>query len=91
MPISIKVSLVDFEEAKTKGYVDGLYKGKKGMHTYVELGYELEYIPKHTDDRSTQFKRFRNCNLYFASKKEDIQNGSYEAELLNQPEVIIYC
>ena len=88
-PIPIKVSLLDFKKAR-EGYVDGLYRGKKGIYTYVELGHQVYYTPRYTDDKNTQFKRFRNCNLYLTSRKEDIKEGKYQVHLLNR-DVIIYC
>lgn len=90
MVLRIKVSRLDFQDACTDGWVDGLLQGKQGMYIYAELGKEQDYIPSAKDDPKTSYKLFQNCAVYLSKSQEQLEIGDYEANFPNVT-VIIYC
>jgi hypothetical protein len=90
MNIRIQVTRDEFALAESNGWVDGLYQGKQGIYVYVELGQEEEYIPRSSDDLRTEYRAFRNCNIFFAASREQLDAADFSGEKLNVT-VIIYC
>ena len=90
MALRIKVKREDFDLVSSDSGVDGLLQGKKGLHVYVGLGIEQEYIPSPSDDQRTEYRLFRGCDVFYAKSQERLEAENYEAGEYNVT-VILYC
>jgi len=89
-PLRIQVTRIEFDAADSDGAVYGLLRGRRGLYVYVELGQEEDYSPRHDDDPKTEYRKFRNCNTFFAATIEQLEAGGSDVERDNVT-VIIYC
>lgn len=48
--LRVKVTPENFEESASDGWVDGQVQGRSGIWVYIELGKEVEYSPRPSDD-----------------------------------------
>ncbi|MEH2363525.1 hypothetical protein [Nostoc sp.] len=88
--LRVKVTREDFEESASDGWVDGQVQGRSGIWVYIELGKEVEYSPRPSDDPKTDYKCFKGCGVFYAKSQEMLE----EEEWLFTDEnvtVIIYC
>jgi hypothetical protein len=90
MTLRVKVTRDEFDAAEPNGWVDGQIQGKKGLYVYVELGEELEYIPRANDNPKTEYRLFKGCTAYFDTSQENLEQGLYQAVQPNAT-VVIYC
>lgn len=90
MILRVKATLSEFNAACSNGCVYGQILGKQGMYVYAELGKEREYRSIPSDDPNTEYRIFRDCNIYFAKTPEQLQSGNLEAEYLAGVGVVIY-
>lgn len=90
MVLRIRVSQAEFQAAAADGWVDGLFLGRDGLFTYVELGEEKQYLSRPHDDPHTSYRLFTTCDVYFARSQHQLERGDYEASQLGVT-VIIYC
>ena len=90
MVLRIKTIREEFEAAKNGGYVYGYIQRQKTFSVYVELGSERDYTPSSKDDPNTEYRYFRDCQVYIAETDEQIDRGEYIFQTVNAI-VIIYC
>jgi hypothetical protein len=89
MAFRVKVTRPDFDIAESDGWVDGLLQGRRGLYVYVELGKEMEYVTRPSDDPMTEYRIFRNCSVFFANTREQLDTCEFDGQELNVT-VIIY-
>lgn len=89
MVFRIKVDRENFDAAESNGAVDGLFQGRLGLFAYVELGSEMDYISQPRDNPRTEYRVFRNCNIFFAASVEQLDANEFDGETFNVT-VIIY-
>ncbi len=89
MALRVKVEREDFDIVSSLGWVDGLLQGRRGLWVYVELGTEQEYIPSPNDDPRTEYRLFKECDVFFAKSQERLEAEDYEAREYNVT-VILY-
>lgn len=77
MVLRIRVSQAEFQAAAADGWVDGLFLGRDGLCTYVELGEEKQYLPRPHDDHRTSYRLFTKCDVYFARSQRQLERGDY--------------
>lgn len=90
MALRVKVEREDFDIVSSLGWVDGLLQGRRGLWVYVELGTEQEYIPSPNDDPRTEYRLFKECDVFFAKSRERLEAEDYEARQYNVT-VILYA
>ncbi len=90
MTLRIKTTRIDFDAAADGGYVYGQIIRRVRLPVYVELGIEQEYIPSPQDNPMTEYKFFRDCNVYVAKTEEQLDAEDYILEHLGVA-VVIYC
>jgi nicotinamidase-related amidase len=90
MAVSVKVTREDFEESFSDGWVDGQVQGRSGVWVYVELGKEVEYIPRPSDNPKTDYKCFKGCSIFYAKSQEMLEREEWLFTDENIT-VIIYC
>ncbi len=79
----------EFDAACANGCVYGkLLSSRPVFFVYVDLGREGEYENKAGDDKKTEYKIFFNCDISFAETQEDLKNGNYCQELLDQTVIV---
>jgi hypothetical protein len=89
MVLRVKVERSDFESATSYGWVDGLVQGRKDVCAYVELGAEQEYILSSRDNPRTEYRLFRECDVFFADSQEKLEALNYDGQVYNVT-VILY-
>lgn len=90
MVIRVKTVREEFEAAETGGYVYGNIQRQKTFPVYIELEREEEYIPSSQDDPKTEYRLFRDCNVFVAETDVQLDTGEYIFSSL-EVTVIIYC
>ena len=89
MALRIKTAREEFNSAANQGYVYGEIKRQKSFPVYVELGFEENYNPSPQDDPNTEYRIFRNCNVYIGENEEKLDQGIFIQKTSST--VIIYC
>jgi hypothetical protein len=89
MALRIKVECEEFDAAATDGYVYGELRLQGIIYVYIELGPEREYISQPSDNPNTEYRIFKNCNIFFAETEKQVDEGDFAAEQSGET-VIIY-
>lgn len=89
MVLRIKTPSEEFNSAENQGYVYGEIKRQKSFPVYVELGFEENYNPSPQDDPKTEYRIFRNCNVYVGENEEKLDQCIFMQK--TSTTVIIYC
>jgi len=76
--LRIKVNQKEYELACSNGCAYGLVDGNSNLYAYVELGLEGEYNPQKDREWLEERRFFRNCEVFFALKQENLDQGIYE-------------
>ncbi len=90
MILRIKAIRQEFDAACTSGCVYGQFQGQRNVYVYAELGRELPYTSKPSDDPKTSYRMFVNCDAFFAKTVKQLNASDFEMTISNST-VIIYC
>lgn len=90
MVLRIKAVRQEFDAACAGGCVYGQFQGQRDVYVYAELGRELPYTSKPSDDSKTNYRLFVNCDVFFAKSQEQLNDGDFDTEIPGST-VIIYC
>jgi hypothetical protein len=77
----------EFEAATSNGAVYGKYLS---VYVYAELGREDRYRESPKDDSSTSYRLFRNCTAFYARTLDQLRNGDYEYDTLEDILIVYY-
>lgn len=90
MVLRIKAVRQEFDAACAGGCVYGQFQGQRNVYVYAELGQELPYISKPSDDPKTSYRLFVNCDVFFAKSQKGLDDNDFATEITGST-VIIYC
>lgn len=89
MILKVLASRKEFDTACAGGCVYGQFQGQQNIYIYAELGQELPYNSKPSDDPKTSYRLFTNCDVFFAESQAQLDDNDFATEILNST-VIIY-
>jgi len=85
----------EFEAAESSGYAYGTYSRYVDdklttFYVFIDLGREVSYKDRPTDDPTTNYRKFIDSTVRAASSPEQLDRRKY-LFILSEIDVIIYC
>lgn len=88
--LRVRVSREEFARAVSGKEIFGILVRERAILVSVDLGREVDYCSRGSDDANTSYRQFFGCHLYIHSTVEERQEGIYDLDF-EDVSVVIYA